>query len=273
MAIRDLGYRPYDGERHGADRNTRVLLRHSLTRAWRSVVVKLVLIFCWVPATGFALFARFAGDRVDPETLLIILMQTQWMTFGFVLAFATGAGAIGYDITHGAFSFFFAKPLHPRQYLMGRMGAVSLLIFVVIGVPIGMLWLALVGLAPPEKLAEAALLLFPAMGGALLAALVLGICSVGISALGDSRALTMTAWVMLFLVPWSISLLASVAGWPWLELGSVPSLLTTIVTALFQKTEETSVVRWYHSAVVIAGLVGACIAIAARRVMRVEVIA
>ena len=39
-AIRDLGYRPYVGDRLPASNNTKVLLRQSLRRAWASWLVK-----------------------------------------------------------------------------------------------------------------------------------------------------------------------------------------------------------------------------------------
>ena len=81
MAIRDLGYRPYDGERHEASRNTLVLLRHSMKRAWRSWIVKLALLFSWVPMTGFGLVGflfKMGGRELEPNNLVYMLMQTQW---------------------------------------------------------------------------------------------------------------------------------------------------------------------------------------------------
>ena len=280
MAIRDLGYRPYDGERHEASHNTSVLLRHSMRRAWRSWVVKLALLFCWVPAAIFCLLvyadrgmaAMMQGTVTPAGVWLYRLVQTEWIAFGTVITLAAGAGAIGYDITHNAFAYFFSKPVGPLQYLAGRVGAVATLVLLAILIPSGLFWTFLVALAPEDELMERVMLLPRLLASATLVATVLASCAVGVSALSKSRALTMSAFIVLLIVPAGVAALGSAFEWPWLELISLPSMLGTLVQTLCGHAEEGAIVRWYHAAPIVGAMVAGCLTIAARRVQRVEVI-
>ena len=152
MSIRDLGYRPYDGERHPAEKNTWVILRHSLGRAWRSWIVKLTLLFSWVPVVGFIIATRVAGafsgpgESFDPSGWLDALLHAQWLTAGFVLTLASGAGAIAYDLNHNGFAYFFSKPVTAAQYLIGRIGAVFVLTLMVTWLPCVLFSLAMIAL-------------------------------------------------------------------------------------------------------------------------------
>ena len=60
-----------------------------------------------------------------------------------------------------------------------------------------------------------------ATGGAVIISVMMGVCSVGFSALNRSRAFTFSAWVLLFFVPWGLATLVQlVSEWPWLRLAA-----------------------------------------------------
>ena len=282
MSIRDLGYRPYDGERHPAEKNTWVILRHSLGRAWRSWIVKLTLLFSWIPVIGFILVTRAAnmvqeqvGDSsgFDAKPWLDWLLHTQWLSAAFVIALASGAGAIAYDLNHNAFAYFFSKPVTAAQYLVGRMGAVVLLCLFVTLMPVGIFSAAMIALRSGEPMDN--LIAFArATGGALIISIMMGVCSVGFSALNRSRAFTFSAWVLAFFVPWGLAMLVElVSEWPWLRLIAFPLLISDLVDAICAQTGPEEVVRWYHSAPVALCLVVGAIVVAYRRIRNVEVIA
>jgi ABC-type transport system involved in multi-copper enzyme maturation permease subunit len=282
MSIRDLGYRPYDGERHPAEKNTWVILRHSLGRAWRSWIIKLTLLFSWVPVMGFILVTRaasFMQEQVggaaefDANPWLDWLLHAQWLSAAFVIALASGAGAIAYDLNHNAFAYFFSKPVTAAQYLVGRMGAVVLLCLFVTLIPAGMFSAAMLALGSGEPLANL-LSLARATGGALVISVMMGVCSVGFSALNRSRAFTFSAWVLVFFVPWGLAFLVElVSDWPWLRLLAFPLLVSDLVDAICAQTDTEELVRWYHSAPVAVALIAGSVAVAYRRIRNVEVIA
>ena len=280
MSIRDLGYRPYDGERHPAEQNTWVILRHSLGRAWRSWIIKLTLLFSWIPVMGFILVSRaasFLNDDptapFDPNPWHDWLLHAQWLRGACGSALATGAGAIAYDLNHNAFAYFFSKPVTAAQYLVGRMGAVVVLCLFVTLMPAGLFAAAMVAL-DSGTIEDNAISLARATGGALIISVMMGVCSVGFSALNRSRAFTFSAWVLLFFVPWGLaSLVQAVSDWPWLRLAAFPMLVSDLVDAVCAQTAEVELVRWYHSAPIAIALTVGAVAIAYHRIRNVEIIA
>ncbi|MCA9575679.1 MAG: hypothetical protein R3B40_08805 [Polyangiales bacterium] len=282
MSIRDLGYRPYDGERHPAEQNAWVILRHSLGRAWRSWIIKLTLLFSWIPVMGFILGTRAASlvqsqvggeAEFDANPWLDWLLHTQWLSAAFVVALTAGAGAIAYDLNHNAFAYFFSKPVTAAQYLIGRMGAVVLLCLFVTLMPVGLFSAAMLALGSGDPVSNLVSLL-RATAGAVTISVMMGVCSVGFSALNRSRAFTFSAWVLTFFVPWGLAVLVElVSDWPWLRLLAFPLLVSDLVDAVCAQTEAEEVVRWYHSAPVAIALVAGAIAIAYRRIRNVEVVA
>ena len=284
MTIRDLGYRAYEGERLPPSHNTSVILAHGIRRAWGSWLIKLVVFFGWLPALLPMLFvgvrfwlSRQTGQQVDTvnnaQLVKSLCMWQMWICASIITCRA-GAAAIAEDLTHKAFQFYFAKPLTVAQYYAGRVGAVAFFVFGMIAVPVVLLVLVLVGTAPPELRLESVGLLLPAILHAAVIAAVLSTASVGMSALSKSRALTMSAWLILLIVPHVIAGLVFLIGkWPWLYLASLPGLLGTIGDALFKIEADDTTLKWFHAAPVLIAIVVGAAAVARWRLQRAEVIA
>lgn len=283
MTIRDLGYRPYDGVRLPPANNTWVMLRHGITRAWASWWVKLACLFGLGPMLVFGAWVGFRRLVLEPavggqmpalegEDVLRDLFRWQTWLFVSVISVSAGASAIAEDIRFKAFQFYFAKAVTPAQYLAGRVLAVSFFVFVVVFVPAMIVDLALVGTASEEVRLEDLGLIAPIFVYSLLIAAVIGAGSVGMSALSGSRALTMSAWLLLFIVPHALAALVEAIGdWPWLYLASFTGLLGTVADALF-KVETESELKWYHAAPILLGIVAAALGSALYRLRRAEVI-
>jgi hypothetical protein len=288
MAVRDLGVRPYAGDRLPASRNRWVLLRLGLRRAWRSWLVKLAVFFFWVPGlTGAVqlwlvawLIAQnpemaAAEAPIVPSGAMVsgVLDWTVWLQ-GFALTLGAGAGLVAGDRSEEALPFFLSKPVTPADYLLGHAAAIGLgvtLLLVANGVLV--VGAGLLPTVPPGQRVEAVGLLFPLLIHATLVGLVLGVSSVAVGALGRSRALTVTAWALLFVVPSLLgSLVETLADQPWLLLGSIPALLRVVGDALF-KVEPANALRVWHALPVLALLVGGLGLLAHRRIARTEVVA
>ena len=286
MSVRDLGYRAYEGERLPASRNTWVMLRHSLSRAWASWLVKIALFLSIGPllVVGtlyainvfvFAPMAHVETSAIDAGKLVRTLYG--WETWIFVLMITIGAGApaIAEDLTHKAFQYFFAKPVTIAQYLFGRIGATAIFAFTVTFLPAVLLvaLTVLVGAPTSDLRLERMALLLPALLDAVIIALVTSTVSVALSSLSKSRALTMSAWVLLFLVPHVLAGLVSLLGhWDWLYLASLPGVLGILGDALFKQTSADATVKWFHAAPVAVGLVVGALYLAYERLRRAEVI-
>lgn len=281
MAIRDLGYQPYEGERLPPSHNTQVMLRHGLNRAWGSWLVKIAAFLCWIP---FVVALAMAGGRfyfsnqgmvmepLDAGAFVHGLYKWQLWPFVTLVTLGAGSGVIAEDLTFKAFQFYFAKPVTVAQYLGGRIAAVAIWCFGLTFVPGALIIVALVGIGPEELRLERLGLLLPALMHSGLIAAVCSIGSVAVSAMSRSRALTMSAWILLFFVPHVLAFIVSAVGdWPWLELLSIPALLAHVGDALFRIAPANDL-RWFHALPVLAGVCFGGLAYASMRLRTAEVI-
>jgi hypothetical protein len=284
MSLRDLGYRPYEGERLPPSRNVGVLFRYGLSRAWASWLVKLSTFFGWVPGAiglvlvGIYFWIRDKGqmlgpDAVHPEEWIARLLTIQLWLFVTLASLGAGASAIAEDLTHRAFQFYFAKPVTAAQYLLGRTLAVGAFAFGLCFFPAFLVVCGLTGAAPAELRLEWAALVFPALLQSLVVAASIACASVGVSSLSSSRALTMSAWILLLLVPHVVAAVVEVVGdFPWLRLASLPAMLGVIGDSLLHVDRHGDPIAWYHAALALALWAAAATALSFRRLRRAEVI-
>jgi hypothetical protein len=280
MTVRDLGYRPYEGVRLPPSNNTWVMLRQGLARAWASWLVKIAVFLSFGPpliAAAYVVGVRMiAGEEAamtfDGTVPLRHLFTAQTWLVVSLITLGAGAPAIAEDLTFRAFQFYFAKPVTPVQYFAGRALAVAVLVFLVSFAPALLVDVVIVVMSPIERMGEQAALILPCLVYSVLLATVMGTTSVAISSLNKSRALTMSAWILCYLVPHALAAVVEGIGqWPWLYLGSFTGLLGVIADALFH-VETESQLLWYHAVPVLVLLVvGAC-AFTMHRLRRAEVI-
>lgn len=276
-AIRDLGYRPYVGDRLPPSHNTQVLLMQSMRRAWSSWMVKVAVSLGWLPTViGLGVYYIVPMMTREPMKPGALIAETYaWQTW-LVLTLVTlgaGAGAIAEDFQFKSFQFYFAKPVTRAQYLGGRVGAVAIWTFLLLAIPGLILVLTATGSADEGERLPTLGLALPMLIQATLAAAVLASASVGVSSLSKSRALTMTAWMVLLFVPHMLaSIVDAVGDWPWLRLVSLPALLQEVSAALFKVEDETAI-EWYHALPVLIALAIGGVALARRRLGQAEVIA
>ena len=287
MGLADLGYQPFEGARLPVPANYAVMYRHALREASRSWLVRLALVLGWLPALGKTLIlgvgymATRGQASVAPSgaaaadgagALLASLLSTQTWVFVFAITLGAGATAVSDDLAARAFSFFFAKPVARRHYLVGRVGAVASFSLAMTLGPALLVLAALLATAPTgAHLARAALVL-PLVADAAVIALTLSICAVGVSALSANRALASSTWILLFFVPSVLAAIASgLADWPYLYLASLPSLTERVGEALFQ-TPPSVELPWALAALVLAAATALLAGLAAQRVARVEVV-
>lgn len=281
MTVRDLGYRPYEGERLPATRNTFVLLRHGMTRAWASWLVKLAVLVTVGVVLVFGAITYLGSKMFDPrdfDPVSLARVVFTWLGPSVLLvSLGAGSGVIANDSRNRAFQFYFSKPVTPEQYLLGRTLPVSILVAITTFGGALLEILVLVGIAGGREESISRLgLLFPALGYSVVIGLTLGPLSVAVSSFGKSRTLTMMAWTALFVFPHSIGWLVDAVTrhrFPWLLLGSVPALLGYVGDALFRRpVAADQMIHWYHAAPLLALLVAGGVVLALYRLRRVEVV-
>ena len=292
MTIRDLGYQPYEGTRLPASNNTWVMLRHGLGRAWGSWLVKTAAFLSWGPfVVGCGIWAfqwwatkelqaaappgaQLPVEMPEPSAFMHTIYNWYLWVFGLMITLGAGAGAISEDLAHKNFQFYFAKPVTPPQYLMGRILAVAIWMFCITFVPGLCMVLAMVGMPEDDgsRLSNLGFFL-PALLQSVLIAGVTSVAAVGISSLGKSRALTMSAWVLVYIVPWVLATIVHEVGdWAWLKLASLPALLGIVGDALFKVTREDGL-EWFHALPILAAVVAGSLYFSIQRLRNAEIIA
>ena len=289
MTVRDLGYRAYEGELRPASQNTWVLLRYGLWRIWGSWVNKLVVFFFWIPAAFYiaAAVARWAILGPDlpaepeegswwlspPAEWMRYLTGAQFWFFVVPVTLRSGAGIIAADLQHKAYQFYFAKPVTPTDFLAGRAAALAVFLFGLVFVPTALLALTFVGTGPEGQQWERAGLLLPALLDALVVALSTSVLAIGVSALSKSRTLSLTAWVVLLIVPFALGTLVEEIGEvEWMHAVSLPGLLWALGDGLYKVSESWQQLRWFHAAPLLLVLGAGAALFAHRRVSTAEVI-
>src|SRR5690606_34567511 len=132
---------------------------------------------------------------------------------------------------------------------------------------------ALTVAAPPELRLEWASLVFPALLQSLAIALSVSTVAVGVSALGKSRALTMSAFLLLMLVPHVIASVVDLLGnFPWLKLASLPATLGVLGDALLRTDAPSGELTWYHALIALAVWTAGAGTFALHRLRSAEVI-
>lgn len=280
MTVRDLGYRPYEGVRLPPSNNTWVMLRQGLARAWASWLVKIAVFLTCGPTLIAAVYVvgirmimgEEAALQIDGTEVLRTLYRAQTWLVVSLITLGAGAPAIAEDLTFRAFQFYFAKPVTTVQYFVGRALAVGILVFLVTFVPALLVDVVLVAMTPLDHAGEQGALALPCLVYSVLLATVMGTTSVAVSSLNKSRALTMSAWILCFLVPHALAAVVEGIGqWPWLYLGSFTGLLGVVADALFH-VETESQLHWYHAVPVLVLLVAGACALTLYRLRRAEVI-
>jgi hypothetical protein len=295
MTVRDLGYRAYEGELLPASHNTWVLVRYGIARIWASWINKLVVFGALLPLLGFALVAgiRFAtfGREIpelppgggagfgrwflDPDAAswLRSLTATQFWFFVTVVTLRSGASIVAEDYTHRAYQFYFAKPVTPLQYLVGRAGALAIFLFALVFGPTLLLTIVLAGTGPEERLWPQLGLILPAFLDAAIIAVSCALLSVAASSISKSRALTIMAWGAILFVPTVLALLVEgITESEWVWLISPPGLLWIVGDALYKVHQDWEHLSWYHAAPVLALLTGGGTYLAFIRIRKAEVI-
>jgi len=291
MTIRDLGYKPYEGARLPPSNNSWVMLRQGLARAWASWLVKIAvfvaifppLIACLFLGAGryFAVQMGQAEETVDLGSYVLRQMfrAEMWLVVSLV-TLGAGAPAIAEDLTFKAFQFYFSKPVTPVQYLAGRVGAVALLLLTIslgggfMVVLVAGATATLLGGDDSTAIVTDLSLIAPVAIYSLSLSLFMASSSVAVSCLSPSRALTMSAWLLLFVVPHVMAAIVDAVAqgeFPWLYLASFTGLFGTVADALF-KVESESDLQWFHAAPILAGIALLGLWGAHERLRRAEVI-
>jgi len=212
--IHDLGYQRYVGTRRPPSTRWIVIMRHQIATAWKTwwrykTAIALAVIVTFVFG-GYMYFSSEAMSRLATlggggllKWVDAALPQAieNYCRVAFYVTLTIGAGAIAGDVQTGAFTFYFARSVRPRDYVLGKLvGFATLVGAITIGGP---LVLALIRLGVCDSWDEvvAHLSIVPeALAVGVLATLVYATVPLAFSALVPNRRTALALWAAYYLV-------------------------------------------------------------------------
>lgn len=220
-AIHDLGYKRYLGTRRPQSTRWRVIVRNQLGTAWKTwwrmkmpLAFAVIAMFGW----GVAMYVKhyFAGGgRWSIVSLDVMLaMATRWFCYaGFLVGLTVASGTIAADKQVGAFTFYFARPVRPIDYVLGKLGGLFAVQLIVIAAPLTLLALFRCGLVDStDELVHA----LPALAGTIatgvLAAAVYAAVPLGLSSLVQRRRNAIAIWATYYMIVCNIIFVIGATG-------------------------------------------------------------
>jgi hypothetical protein len=293
MTIRDLGYKPYEGELLPHGSRYKVLIRRMLALAWGQGLVKTAIflgagpmVVCGVILGLKALMIQELVNKMemmgaqpaqlqqlpieDPASYIFFCMYWCQIWFAFTLSLVVAAPTIASDVRTGAFQFYFARPVDRGHYLLGKVVPVALLVAAVCGVPalaLTILRLSFAGGAQhwPKLLSTVAF--------APIFAVTLALPPVALSSLSRKPGNIQGLWAALFFASWMLGEgTAAATDVPYAALLSIPTDLRLVGQYLFGM-EPSYALPWYLPAGVLALVAAGSAYVLLRRLARVEVFA
>jgi len=132
--IHDLGYKRYAGARHARSTRWRVIARHQIASAWqtwwryKSALALAVIVTFIAGGVMFLLQDRDVKGVFLPSGIAATLTDAalpramQWYSrVAFLLSLTIGARVVAGDMQSGAFTFYFARSVRPRDYVIGKL--------------------------------------------------------------------------------------------------------------------------------------------------------
>lgn len=212
--IHDLGYKRYVGTRRSVDTRWTVIMRHQLATAWKTWWRFKVWLVAAAMATAvaagflyltsgklFRMLGSLSGEAVRFADGILPLSTLWYCKIGFLISLTIGSTVVAGDLQSGAFTFYFARSVRPRDYVVGKLvGLGVLLALIMLGGPVLLAGLRL-GLSDDlAQLIELLPVLWKALAIGGLGTLIYAVVPLGCSALLGSRRHAMALWAAYYLL-------------------------------------------------------------------------
>jgi hypothetical protein len=245
--IHDLGYKRYVGTRRSVDTRWIVIMRHQLASAWKSWWRFKVWLIAALLATAisggvlyflsgqmFRMIGGMGGQKVAFADGILPLSAAWYCKIGFVVSLTIGSMLVAGDLQSGAFTFYFARSVRPRDYVVGKLAGLGILMALIMLA--GPLVLAGVRLGLSEGLDDLLHLLpvlYKALAIGALGTLVYAAVPLGFSALVANRRYTLAVWAAYYMPIGSMAEQVGRMTMPAIAAIDLPSALQAVAYHLF----------------------------------------
>lgn len=280
MPIHDQGYRRYAGRRIPGGRSWAVIAREGIRERIRERRFLALLLFAWAPFVVRAVqmyvatnFSQASFLAPTPQTFREFLDQQGIFVF-FVTIFV-GAGLIANDRRANALQIYLSKPLTRLEYIVGKLATLVVFLVAVTWLPAIMLLFLQMMFAGSLTFVRDNLFLLPAI--TLFSALqvfVSALAMLALSSLSKNRRFVgmMYAGIIFFTAALyqALRAITTSGAWAWI---SPQDTLDVIADALFRVPVTEPAMPLPVALLAVVVLLGGSVAIVARHVRGVEVVA
>jgi hypothetical protein len=237
--IHDLGYKRYVGSRRAVGTRWRVIMRHQIATAWagwwRFKIWLIVGVLATAVAGGVMYFASgkmfrmiggLSGQAIKFADGIPALSAEWYCKIGFIVSLTISATLVAGDLQSGAFTFYFARSVRPRDYVIGKLTGLAVLLALIMAT--GPVLLAGLRLGLSDDL-DQMIALLPVLPKALaigaLGTLVYAAVPLGFSALIANRRHAIAMWAAYYLLVGTVA-----GGIAWISTPALAAL--DLATAL-----------------------------------------
>lgn len=245
--IHDLGYKRYVGSRRAVSTRWTVIMRHQIATAWtgwwrfKAWLIAAVLVTAvssvLLYTLGDRLFRNIGGMGGALTRFVdgILPNSTVWYCkAGFIVSLAISATVVAGDLQSGAFTFYFARSMRPRDYVLGKLAGLGVILALIMAA--GPLVLAAVRVGLSDDLDQAIAMLptlYKALAVGALGTLLYTAIPLGFSALIANRRHAMAVWAAYYLLVGWLALGLSLLTTPALAALDLASALHAVSLHLF----------------------------------------
>ena len=246
--IHDLGYQRYLGPRRAQGTRWVVIARQQLGAAWRGWWRYKLWLIASVIATAIAIAVLYllsnrlfqmlssaAGKAGVSFADGMAAVSLEWYCkIAFIVSLTIGSAVVATDLSSGAFTFYFARSVRPRDYVLGKLAGLAALMGLVTGVGPLLLGLARLGLSdsPADALAHLAVVIKAAAIGALATGVYAAV-PLGFSALAGSRRNALALWAGYYVLIGSMAQAIGLLGVPSIAALDLATALKATAYELF----------------------------------------
>ena len=211
--IHDLGYKRYGGVRRAAGTRWRVIARHQVATGWKTwwrfrLALAMAVIATCITGGIMILFAESRSRLGRAQEFVLNMVDTAlpesmiWFCrIAFVVTLTIGASIVASDVRSGAFTFYFARSVRPRHYVLGKLvGLVALLALVLIAGPLVVAGLRIGIASDLDEVVPLLPLLWKTLLVGAIATVVYAAVPLGFSALLPSQRHTLALWAAYYLI-------------------------------------------------------------------------
>ncbi len=130
--IHDLGYKRYAGPRRAASTRWLVIMRNQIATSWKSwwrlkASVGMAVLTTFIAGGVMFIFkdktiTDVVGNIASTFADATLPKSIQWYTrAAFLTSLTIGAAVVASDAKSGAFTFYFARSVRPRDYVLGKL--------------------------------------------------------------------------------------------------------------------------------------------------------